>query len=46
MIETELEALGRAHQMFAGAAWPPVLDAGTEPSQRAAGRAAGLNSRR
>lgn len=45
MIETELEALGRAHQMFTGAAWPPVLDAGTEHHSGLLRQAEGLNSR-
>lgn len=31
MIETELDALGRAHQMFAATTRPPPVDSGPEP---------------
>ena len=44
MIETELETLGRAHQLFAGSTWPPTLDAGTAHHRHLLRGAAGLNS--
>lgn len=44
MIQSEVELLGRAHQMFAGSAWPPPLDAGTAPYRTMLQRAAGLNN--
>lgn len=44
MIESDIEALSRAHQMFVGSTLRPVLDAGTGPYRRLLLRAAELNS--
>ena len=44
MIESDIEALSRAHQMFAGSTRRPTLDAGTGPYRRFLVRAAELNS--
>ena len=44
MIESEVEALDRAHQMFAGSTRHPKLDAGTAHYRELLQRAAGLNS--
>ena len=43
MIESEVEALDRAHQMFAGSTWHPKLDAGTAHYPDLLQRTAGLN---
>ena len=43
MIESEVELLSRAHQMFAGSISQPTLDAGTEHHRDLLQRAAGLN---
>lgn len=45
MIETEVAALSRAHQMFAGDTQPPVLDAGTEHHRELLRQTAGPNVR-
>ena len=44
MIENEVEALNRAHQMFAGRTQHPTMDAGTAYFRQLLQRAAGLNS--
>ena len=44
MIESEVEALNRAHQMFVGSTRHPKLDAGTSRHGDLLRRAAGLNS--
>lgn len=44
MIESEVEALSRAHQMFAGSTRRPTLDAGTAHYRGLLQRAAGLNT--
>jgi peptidoglycan DL-endopeptidase CwlO len=44
VTETDIEALSRAHQMFAGRTRQPALDARTGPYRRALLRAAELNS--
>ncbi len=43
MIETEVELLGRAHQLFAGSTWAPALDARTSHDRGLLRRADGLN---
>jgi cell wall-associated NlpC family hydrolase len=43
VIETDIEALSRAHQMFAGTTRRPTLDAHTGPYRRSLLRAAELN---
>lgn len=43
MIETEVEALSRAHQLFTDGARPAALDAATEHHRGLLRRAAGLN---
>jgi peptidoglycan DL-endopeptidase CwlO len=44
VIETDIEALSRAHQMFAGTTRHPMLDARTGPYRRLLLRSAELNS--
>ncbi len=44
MIQSEVEVLSRAHQMFAGSTWHPTLDAGTAHYRSLLQRAAGLNN--
>lgn len=44
MIEREVEMLSRAHQLFAGSAWSPTLDAGTARYRGLPWGAAGLNN--
>ncbi len=44
MIESEVEVLSRAHQLFAGSTWHPTLDAGTSHYHRLLQQAAGLNN--
>jgi peptidoglycan DL-endopeptidase CwlO len=43
-MQSELEALSRAHQMFVGSTRPVALDAGTSHYRSQQGQAAGLNS--
>jgi cell wall-associated NlpC family hydrolase len=43
VIESEVEMLSRAHQLFAGSTWPPTLDAGTAHHRGMLRGAAGLN---
>ncbi len=44
MIESEVDVLSRAHQMFAGSSWHPTLDAGTARHDRLLQHAATLNN--
>jgi peptidoglycan DL-endopeptidase CwlO len=43
VIETEVELLGRAHQLFAGSTWPPALDARAAHHRDLLRRTEGLN---
>jgi cell wall-associated NlpC family hydrolase len=43
VIDSEVEMLSRAHQLFAGSTWPATLDAGTARHRGLIWRAAGLN---
>jgi len=43
VTESEVEALDRAHQMFAGSTWRPRLDAGTAHYRDLLQRGAGMN---
>lgn len=43
-MQSDVEALSRAHQMFTGTTWHPTLDAGTAPYRSLLQRAAGLNN--
>jgi peptidoglycan DL-endopeptidase CwlO len=44
VIESEVEMLSRAHQLFAGSTWPATLDAGTARHRGLLWEAAGVNS--
>ncbi len=44
MIESEVDVLTRAHQMFSGSSWHPTLDAGTALHDRLLRHAATLNN--